>query len=138
MSSTTKAESTPSRSGGARSLLAIVELGGYPDFRSVYERAGYTPRIVTSVRKAIPELRRESAEVVVCEFNFQSDFRDRTSTLESLLAVVSRQTGTRVIVFYDREHAHHLERLKAGFPLHAALAYPIDIVELERVLKTGQ
>lgn len=122
----------------ARSLLAIVEIGGYPDFRSIYERAGYSPRVVTSVRKAIAELRREPLDMIVCEFNFQSDFRDRTSTLESLLAVVSRQTGTRVIVFYDREHAHHLERLKAGFPLHAALAYPIDVVELERVLLAGQ
>lgn len=122
----------------ARSLLAIVELGGYPDFRSIYERAGYTARIVTSVRKAIPELRRELADVIVCEFNFQSDFRDRTSTLESLLAVVSRQAGTRVIVFYDREHGHHLEKLKARFPLHAVLAYPVDVVELERVLTAGQ
>ena len=122
----------------ARSLLAIVELGGYPDFRLVYERAGYSPRIVTSVRKAIAELRREPPDIIVCEFNFQSDFRDRTSTLESLLAVVSRQAGARVIVFYDREHAHHLEKLRARFPLHAAIAYPIDVVELERVLLAGQ
>ncbi len=118
-----------------RSLLAIVELGGYPDFRSIYERAGYSPRIVTSVRKAISELRREPADVVVCEFNFQSDFRDRTSTLESLLAVVSRQAGTRMIVFYDREHVHHLEKLKARFPLYATIAYPIDMIGLEQALK---
>jgi len=123
----------------SKTLLAIIELGGYPDFRPVYKRAGYAPQIATSVRKAIPEIRREPPTVVVCEFNFQSDFRDRTSTLESLLAVVSRQRDTRVIVFYDREHAHHLEKLKARFPLHATLAYPVDPEHLEQALReTGR
>lgn len=119
-------------------LLAIIELGGYPDFRPVYERAGYLPQVVMSVRKAMAEIRHAAPAAVVCEFNFQSDFRDRTSTLESLLAAISHQPETRVVVFYEREHAHHLERLRARFPLYAALPYPIDVVELERVLSTGQ
>ncbi len=124
--------------GNPKPLLAIIELGGYPDFRPVYERAGYLPQVVTSVRKAMAEIRHTVPTAVVCEFNFQSDFRDRTSTLESLLAAISRQPDTRVVVFYEREHAHHLAKLQARFPLHAALAYPIDVVELERVLSNGQ
>jgi hypothetical protein len=120
-----------------RALLAIIELGGYPDFRPLYEKAGYAPAVISTVRKAIAEIRRAPPEVIVCEFNFQSDFRDRTSTLESLLAVVSRHAGTRVIVFYDREHAHHLDKLRARFPLHAALPYPIDTEALYRALTTG-
>jgi hypothetical protein len=118
---------------GTRHLLAIIELGGYPDFRPIYEKAGYTPHTVTSVRKALAELKHGAFDAVVAEFNFQSDFRDRTSSLESLLAVVSRQP-TRVIVFYEREYAHQLEKLKARFPVHAALPYPVDPVVLEAAL----
>jgi DNA-binding NtrC family response regulator len=114
-------------------LLAIIELGGYPDFRPVYEKAGYSTKTVTSVRKALAEIKTAAPDVVVAEFNFQSDFRDRTSSLESLLAVVSRHP-TRVIVFYDREYAHQLDKLKARFPIHAALPYPIDPEALETAL----
>jgi len=68
------------------------------------------------------------------EFNFQSDFRDRTSSLESLLAVVQTLPDTKVIVFYDAEQAHQYERLKSRFPIHAAFTYPIDPARLEAAL----
>jgi hypothetical protein len=118
----------------ARKLLAIVELGGYPDFRPLYERLGYTPVVVASVRKALTQIKEAVPNAIVAEFNFQSDFRDRTSSLESLLAVVSRHPATRVIVFYDREYAHQLQRLTTRFPVHAALAYPIEPAALEAAL----
>jgi hypothetical protein len=88
------------------------------------------------VRKALAALKRAPAPaVVVAEFNFQSDFRDRTSSLESLLAVLQRRTGTRVILFYDREYAHQLARLTARFPVAATLAFPVDAGALERALR---
>jgi hypothetical protein len=74
-------------------------------------------------------------DVVVAEFNYQSDFRDRTSSLESLLAVVQRHPALRVIVFFDREHAHQLARLEARHPLFATLSYPINEAELESCLQ---
>ena len=115
-------------------LLAVIELGGYPNFSSVYERAGFDVVTVTSVRKALAELKRLIPSVVVAEFNFQSDFRDRTSSLESLLAVVQRHAGARVIVFYEREQEHQLARLRASYSIHAALSYPISERELEAAL----
>jgi len=113
-----------------RTLLSIIELGGYPDFKPLYRQAGYEVESVASVRKALGLLKKLSPDVIVAEFNFQSDFRDRTSSLESLLAVVQRSPETRVIVFYEKDHAHQLARLQAQFPIHAALAYPIDPVTL--------
>ncbi|HED15651.1 MAG TPA: hypothetical protein ENI64_02350 [Gammaproteobacteria bacterium] len=68
-------------------LLAITELGGYPDFRAEYGQAGYDLVAVNSMRKAISALKKQSPALIVAEFNFQSDFRDRSSNLESLLAV---------------------------------------------------
>lgn len=115
---------TPPRQ--TRTLLAIVELGGYPDFAPLYEQAGFEVISERSVRRAITLLKSIKPSVIVAEFNFQSDFRDRTSSLESLLATVQRIPGVRVIVFYEKEYAHQLEKLAARFPLHATIAYPID------------
>lgn len=115
-------------------LLSIVELGGYPDFTPVYEQAGYRVVTVRSVRKAIQALKKETPKVVVAEFNFQSDFRDRTSSLESLLAVTERMPACRVVVFYEQEYRHQLDRLCQHYRLHATLAFPVEREQLAAVL----
>ena len=125
----------PAANPPKRLLLSIIELGGYPDFKPVYRQAGYEVESVASVRKALGLLKKLSPDVIVAEFNYQSDFRDRTSSLESLLAVVQRMPRTKVIVFYEKEHAHQLARLQAQYPIHAALAYPIDTQLLETSLR---
>ncbi|MDH3311088.1 MAG: hypothetical protein OEM48_08045 [Gammaproteobacteria bacterium] len=117
-----------------RTLLSIIELGGYPDFKQIYRQAGYEVETVTSVRKALAALKKLNPDVIVAEFNFQSDFRDRTSSLESLLAVVQRLPKTRVIVFYEKDHAHQLARLTNQYPIHEALAFPIDPAKLKQSL----
>ncbi|MGB3917790.1 MAG: hypothetical protein WBL07_10150 [Thiothrix litoralis] len=116
-----------------RLLLSVVELGGYPDFTPLYQRLGYNVARETSMRKVLQFLKKNTPAVIVAEFNFQSDFRDRTSSLESMMAVVQRFTDTRVVVFYDREYAHQLARLEERFPL-VTLAFPIAEADLERVL----
>ena len=117
----------------AKLLLSVVELGGYPDFTPLYQRMGYTVARETSMRKVLQFLKKNTPAVIVAEFNFQSDFRDRTSSLESMMAVVQRFADTRVVVFYDREYAHQLARLEERFPL-VTLAFPIAEADLERVL----
>ena len=63
-----------------RILLSIIELGGYPDFKPLYRRAGFEVETVSSVRKALGLMKKLSPDVIVAEFNFQSDFRDRSSS----------------------------------------------------------
>ena len=111
-------------------LLAIIEQGGYPNFTPLYEQAGYQVVIERSMRKALAFLKKYSPAVIVAEFNFQSDFRDRTSSLESLLAVVQRLAAVKVIVFYEQEHAHQLAKLQANFPDIVAMTYPIKSEQL--------
>ena len=118
-------------------LLSIIEIGAYPNFTPLYQQAGYAVFIERSVRKALSQVRKLKPAVVVAEFNFQSDFRDRTSSLESLLAVVQTLPGTRVIVFYDAEQGHQFERLRARFPIQTALSYPIDADKLRTALASS-
>ena len=115
-------------------LLAIVELGGYPDFSPVYKQAGYLVETSNSMRNAIRTLKKLRPSVIVAEFNFQSDFRDRTSNLESLLAVVQRMPDTRVIVFYEKEFSSQFERVSSRFPIHKSIPFPVDVEELKAAL----
>ncbi len=118
-----------------RTLLSIIELGGYPNFVPLYERLGYDVVSVVSVRKALSALKKVTPQVIVAEFNYQSDFRDRTSSLESLLAAVQRSSGIRVVVFYEPEYSHQLDRLRARFTMYEALPHPIQPVRLEDCLR---
>jgi len=119
------------------SLLSVVELGGYPDFSTLYRRLGFTVVSVATSRKAISAVKKHPPDVVVAEFNYQSDFRDRTSSLESLLASVERYAHTRAIVFYEKETLHQLEKLLQQFKVFKVMPYPVEESELEAVLKSA-
>jgi DNA-binding NtrC family response regulator len=119
---------------GQPKLLSVIELGGYPDFSPLYRRLGFDVISADTSRKAITAVKKQSPAVVVAEFNYQSDFRDRTSSLESLLASLERFADTRAIVFYEQESFEKLERLLAQFDVFKVMAFPIDEAELEAAL----
>lgn len=116
-------------------LLSIAELGGYPNFRPLYERAGFRVLVESRMRKAMSIIKKEKPVVIVAEFNFQSDFRDRTSSLESMMSVVERLPGTRVIVFYEKEYSHQFDRLLAVHSFHQTFTFPIPEQELADCLE---
>jgi hypothetical protein len=111
-------------------LISVVEIGGYPDFSALYRQAGYDVVVETRMRKAMSTIRKRAPRVVVAEFNFQSDFRDRTSSLESMMSVVERLPDTRVIVFYEKEYAHQFARLQAIHQFHRTFTFPVPENEL--------
>jgi hypothetical protein len=117
-------------------LLSIVELGGYPDFTPLYRRLGYRAEKVHSVRKAQAWLKRNRPAVVVAEFHFDPELRDRMSNLESLLATLQRfSPESRMLVFIERGHRERLAKVEARFPLLGALDYPIQESALEALLQ---
>ena len=123
----------------SRKLLAIVEQGGYPNFKPMYQSCGYTVWLEHGMRKAMAVVRKEKPDVIVAEFNYQSDFRDRTSTLESLLATVERMQQSdakniKVIVFYEKEYQHQLQKLQAMFTNFDAIPYPVMEDELKQYI----
>ncbi|MGD2053147.1 MAG: hypothetical protein PVG45_03485 [Gammaproteobacteria bacterium] len=119
-------------------LLSIVELGGYPDFSRRYRANGYEVISTDSVRKAVKLIRKHKPAVIVAEFNFQSDFRDRTSSLETLFSSLQGVIDASVIVFYEKEYRHQFERLLNQFQVFEALEFPIDENLLERALQAAK
>jgi DNA-binding NtrC family response regulator len=119
----------------APELLALVELGGYPNFVPLYQRHGYQVEMVNSVRKAQAWLKHHQPEVVVAEFYVDPQFRDRLSNLESLLATLQRYNSqARVIVFLDRHYMDRLEGVKTRYPIFGALEFPIQEERLAELL----
>ncbi|MGD8926830.1 MAG: hypothetical protein PVG20_08255 [Thioalkalispiraceae bacterium] len=118
-----------------KQLLVVIELGGYPNFVPLYKSLGYDVTMVTSVRNAIRSLKKIKPQAVVAEFNFQSDFRDRTSSLESLLSTVQTLNKCDVVVFYETEHAHQLEKLTRQYPIHTLIPFPIDEEKLREAMQ---
>ena len=112
-------------------LLSVIEMGGYPDFTPLYRRAGYDVLVETRMRKAMGTIRKKQPAVIVAEFNFQSDFRDRTSSLESMMSVVERLPDTKVIVFFEQEYRHQFERLLAVHRFYRTFTFPIPEQTLE-------
>ncbi len=116
-------------------LLSIIEIGGYPDFTPLYESFGYQVIKTESIRKAVKLIRQHKPTVMVAEFNFQSDFRDRTSSLETLLSSAQGITDASMIVFYEKEFELQYQRFLQGFEVAASLTFPVDECQLRSALQ---
>ena len=106
-------------------LLAIIELGGYPNLMPLYQELGYAVDVVNSQRKARSYLKKTVPDVIVAEYNFQSDFRDRTSNLETLMAILQKQPQVKLVVFYMPEQGHKFEQFCAQHRVDQAVEFPV-------------
>lgn len=106
-------------------LLAIIEMGGFPLNLNALRAAGHAVESSASVRKALPLLQTFAPEVVLAELIVTPDFRDRVGNLDTLLTqVAARCPQARVIVLHEPGHEAALEKLRARFPIAAALTIP--------------
>ena len=118
----------------AINLLSIVEQGGYESFRHLYEEKGFSVTEQFSMRNALKWLKHNNANVVVAEFNFQSDFRDRSSSLESLLATVQWMPDVSVVVLFDKEWRDKLNKLLEVHSVYETLPFPVNRTRMSEVL----
>ncbi len=116
-------------------LLSIIELGGYPNLLPLYQSLGFVVDVVNSQRKARGYLKKTQPDVVVAEYIFQSDFRDRTSNLETLMAVLQKHPQVKVCVFYLQEQAAPFARLQERFEVFEAIAFPITEEKVRAALE---
>jgi len=109
-----------------KTLLAVIELGGYPDFRGLYQQYGYDVVIESSMRKALSFIKKKHVDVIVAEFNYQHTFRDRLSSLESIIAVAQTHNDIEFIVLYEKEFENHLDKLRQQFTFSVEIPFPVD------------
>ena len=121
--------STPPR------LLMLNAFIGTAGYKKLYQELGYSVVAEWSERKAISLVRKTPPDVIVADFYHQTDFRDRLSNLESLLAAVQGAPHTRILVFYETAHQAVLDKVGARLRIDAALTLPVQEDRLRATLQ---
>lgn len=120
----------------APSLLMVNAFIGTAGYKKLYQELGYAVVTEWSERKAISLLRKAPPAVIVADFYHQTDFRDRLSNLESLLAAAQSSPNTRILVFYEPDHQAVLDKVRARLRIDAALMLPVQEEQLRAWLQT--
>jgi len=119
----------------APSLLMVNAFIGTAGYKKLYQELGYAVVAEWSERKAISLVRKAPPAVIVADFYHQTDFRDRLSNLESLLAAVQSAPHTRILVFYEAAHQAVLDQVSARLRIDAALVLPVQESQLRATLQ---
>ncbi len=120
----------------SKRLLAIIELGGYPNFTEMYEKSGFTVTSINTMRRALVISKKLKPDCVVAEFHYGPTYGTRISNLESLFAGLQCDNPhARLIVFIDEQDRMHLQKIASMFPLFAILNYPVDRDQLTHIIQ---
>ena len=118
-------------------LLFINEYGFYPDLIKALQAQSYELTVEHLMRKAISFIKKKKPDVVVAEFHHDSQFRDRVSNLESMLAQIQRgDMATKTVVFYRADHREYLQKLQEVHHLDAVLELPVEPEDLARAVES--
>jgi hypothetical protein len=118
-----------------KKLLSVIEFIEHAQYPAIYKALGFDVTTEWQVRKAVSLIRKIKPDVIVADFYFQSDFRDRLSNLESLLAASQLLTDFRVLVFYEPANEHALARVRERMRIDAALPMPASEEAIRSVLQ---
>ncbi|WP_018509291.1 hypothetical protein [Thiobacillus thioparus] len=116
-------------------LLMLNAFIGTAGYKKLYQELGFSVVGEWSERKAISLVRKTPPAVIVADFYHQTDFRDRLSNLESLLAAIQSAPDTRILVFYETAHQAVLDKVSARLRIDAALTLPVQEDRLRATLQ---
>lgn len=117
-----------------KKLLAVIEFIEHARFPPLYKELGFEVAVEWQVRKAVSLLKKMRPDVIVADFYFQSDFRDRLSNLESLLAAAQLLKDVTILVFYEAANEAALDKVRERMRIDAALATPVTEAAVRSVL----
>lgn len=116
------------------SLLMVNAFIGTAGYKKLYQELGYAVVTEWPERRAISLVRKTPPAVIVADFYHQTDFRDRLSNLESLLATAQGIPSTRILVFYETAHQAVLDKVCQRLRIDIALPMPVDEADLQATL----
>ena len=119
-------------------LLSIIESRRHPDFSRLYERMGFEHRWVTSMRKALAEVKRTPPDYVVAEFyyGYGNNYAGvNISNLDVFLYSLEKYApGARVIALVQKHERQYAEKLNEIIPYHGFVLQPVRETELQSLL----
>ena len=110
-----------------RKLLFFVDEGGFEDFTPLFQSLGFEVSFEDSQRKAVKLAKKNKYDIVVAEFSYNPEFRDRVSNIESLLATVEAESAdSKIILLYDEINQLQLDQLLQRYRVSETLKFPIN------------
>lgn len=117
-----------------KKLLTLIEFMSHTKLPALYRQMGFDVTTEWQARKAVSLVRKLQPDVIVADFYFQADFRDRLSNLESVLATAQPFPATKTLVLYEPESQAALDKVRARYRIDAALTTPPKEEDLKAVL----
>lgn len=122
-----------------KNLFSIVESPLHPDFSALYRRLRLREVRLGSMRKAISALKSRTPDIVVAEFmyGYGNNYAGvNISNLDVFLYSLQKYSAdSEIIVLVDKREYQYIDKLRALFPLHAVLQYPVYEQDIEPFLQ---
>lgn len=121
-----------------RNLFSIIESAAHPDLAKLYQRLDIRETRLTSVRKAIQELKRQTPEIIVADFlyGYGNNYAGvNISNLDVFLYSLQKYTSdAHIIILAEKSELQYVDRLAELFDLYAVLTYPVAESDLQTLL----
>lgn len=119
-------------------LFSIIESPLHPALSSLYQRLGIHETRLTSVRKAIQELKKTVPDIVVADFiyGYGNNYAGvNVCNLDVFLYSLQKyKRDFRLIVLTEKEELQYVGRLAELFTIQETLVYPVTESALEAAL----
>lgn len=119
-------------------IFSIIESPLHPDFSELYQELGLQQIKLSSMRKAMSELKKQTPDFVVAEFfyGYGNNYAGvNISNLDVFLHSLQRYAPmAKVIVLVDKSERQYVDKLLEMFPLHGILAQPVQTGDINKLL----
>jgi HJR/Mrr/RecB family endonuclease len=116
--------------------LFFIDFGGFDDFTKVLTDFGFSVDKETNPRKATKLAKNTHYDLVLAEFHYNPEFRDRVSNTESILATLQHKSpNAKIILLYDTIFADKLAQLKKRYKIDKVLSFPVSENQIQIVLE---
>lgn len=120
-------------------VFSIIESPLHPDFTTLYRKLGYENVQLSSMRKAISELKKQKPDYVVAEFmyGYGSNYAGvNVSNLDVFLHSLQKYAPeAKVIAMVEKHEVKYVSKLLDLFTLHGVLQHPVSQQALLSVLE---
>ncbi len=119
-------------------VYSIIESAAHPNLSALFQRYGYTEIQLTSVRKAIQELKIHKPDLVVADFlyGYGNNYAGvNISNLDVFLYSLQKYApACKVIALYEKSEQAYIAKLEELFAIAASFAYPVAEPDVEKLL----
>ncbi len=122
-------------------LFSLVESPNHPNFSALYHRLGYDEIALTSTRKAVSQLKKQTPDLVIADFvyGYSNNYSGiHISNLDVFLMSMQKfAPDTKVIILAAADEMEYAAKMRDICPIAAILPFNVKEGELERVVVTA-